>query len=93
MANHFLGIDVGTGSARAGLFDEHGTLLASAKTDIAIWHEAGGIVEQSSNDIWRAVCASVRDAVTRAGVSPESVAGIGFDATCSLVVLGQDGHP
>jgi D-ribulokinase len=93
MANHFLGIDVGTGSARAGLFDEHGTLLASAKADIAIWHESGGIVEQSSNDIWRAVCAIVRDAVSRAGVPPKSVAGIGFDATCSLVVLGQDGQP
>jgi len=93
MANHFLGIDVGTGSARAGLFDEHGTLLASAKADILIWHESGGIVEQSSNDIWRAVCTSVRDAVSKAGVPPESVAGIGFDATCSLVVLGQDGRP
>jgi len=93
MANHFLGIDVGTGSARAGLFDEHGTLLASAKADIAIWHEANGLVEQSSNDIWQAVCSSVRDAVTRAGVAPESVAGVSFDATCSLVVLGQDGRP
>ena len=50
-------------------------------------------MEQSSNDIWRAVCASVRDAVSKAGVPPESVAGIGFDATCSLVVLGQDGQP
>jgi D-ribulokinase len=93
MAKHFLGIDVGTGSARAGLFDEHGTLLASAKADIAIWHESGGIVEQSSNDIWRAVCTSVRDTVSKANVLTKSVAGIGFDATCSLVVLGQDGQP
>src|SRR5215218_7146384 len=93
MANHFLGIDVGTGSVRAGVFDEHGTLLGSAKADIALWREAGGIVEQSSSDIWRAVCACVREAVLHSDVPTESVAGIGFDATCSLVVLGPDGQP
>src|SRR5215831_295378 len=93
MAKHFLGIDVGTASARAGLFDEFGKLLASAKADIALWHETGGIVEQSSNDIWRAVCATARKAVLESGVPPESVAGIGVDATCSLVVLGEGGKP
>jgi D-ribulokinase len=93
MAKHFLGIDVGTASARAGLFDELGKLVASAKADIALWHEASGIVEQSSNDIWRAVCACVRKAVLEAGIPSDSVAGIGFDATCSLVVLGPGGEP
>lgn len=93
MPNHFLGIDVGTGSARAGLFDRTGRMLASAKRDIAIFREAGHVVEQSSNDIWRAVCASVREAVAASGVEPRSVGGIGFDATCSLVVLGEAGRP
>lgn len=92
-AKHFLGIDVGTGSARAAVFDALGTLLGSAKTDIALWHEAGQIVEQSSNDIWRAVCACVQDAVRQAGIPKQSIAGIGFDATCSLVVLGPGGEP
>ena len=93
MADHFIGVDVGTGSARAGVFDAAGTMLASAKADIRLWREAGDIVEQSSNDIWRAVCSSVREAVAAAGVSPRSVAGLGFDATCSLVVLGEGGQP
>ena len=93
MANDFLGIDVGTGSARAGVFDERGALLSSAKADIALWHEAGGIVEQSSNDVWRAVCTCVQEAMHRVDISPESVAGVGFDATCSLVVLGPSGQP
>ena len=92
-AHYFLGIDVGTGSARAGVFEGAGMLLGSARADIALWHEAGDIVEQSGNDIWRAVCSCARDAVSRAGIAPEAVAGIGFDATCSLVVLGPGGKP
>lgn len=92
-AKHFIGIDVGTGSARAGVFDASGTMLASAKRDIALFREAGDIVEQSSNDIWRAVAASTREAVAKSGVPAPSIAGIGYDATCSLVVLGEGGQP
>ncbi|TIS07920.1 MAG: ribulokinase, partial [Mesorhizobium sp.] len=93
MSSHFIGIDIGTGSARAGVFDEAGAMLASAKADIATWHAEGHIVEQSSNDIWRAVATTVREAVSLAGISAQSVHGIGFDATCSLVVLGPGGEP
>lgn len=93
MSNYFLGVDVGTGSARAGLFDATGTLLGTGKRDIAMWREAHGIVEQSSNDIWKAVCESVREAVAQVGVAPQDVVGIGYDATCSLVVLGEGGKP
>ena len=90
-ARYVIGVDVGTGSARAGLFDLTGQMLATAKRDIQMWREAGSIVEQSSADIWAAICASVREAVAEAGIDPAAVAGIGFDATCSLVVLGEGG--
>ncbi|TAN08589.1 MAG: ribulokinase [Rhizobiaceae bacterium] len=93
MSRTYLGIDVGTGSARAGLFDQTGRMLGSDKADILLWRETGDIVEQSSDDIWRAVCHSVRGALRKAGAAPETVAGIGFDATCSLVVLGEGGRP
>lgn len=87
----FVGVDVGTGSARAGVFDVRGRLLGSAKHAIALWRDAGEIVEQSSDDIWRVVSATVRAAVADAGNTPEAVAGVGFDATCSLVALdGRD---
>lgn len=88
-----LGIDVGTGSARAGLFDRAGRMLASAKCDIAIWRAPGAMVEQSSRDIWQAVCRATRTALAEAGLPPEAVGGVGFDATCSLVVVGEGGAP
>lgn len=93
MTQYFLGVDVGTGSARAGLFDDKGTMLASAKRDITMWRETGSIVEQSSDNIWQSICASVREAIAIAGIDAASVKGIGYDATCSLVVLGEGGKP
>lgn len=88
-----IGVDVGTGSVRAGVFDLAGQMLASARQDITLFHAPGAMVEQSSGEIWAAVCTSVRQAMAAAGATPSQVAGIGFDATCSLVVLGVDGHP
>ncbi|MBB3609638.1 FGGY-family carbohydrate kinase [Rhizobium sp. BK602] len=93
MTAYFVGIDVGTGSARAGVFDGAGRLRGSAKRPITIWHEAGHVVEQSSEQIWQAVCGSVREAVAEAGISASEVAGVGFDATCSLVAVKADGSP
>jgi len=89
----YIGIDVGTGSARAGIFDADGVLKAAAKREITLWHEPGDVVEQSSENIWQAIAASVREALATAGVRPEDVGGIGFDATCSLVLIGADDQP
>ncbi|GLR84358.1 FGGY-family carbohydrate kinase [Bradyrhizobium iriomotense] len=93
MPQAYIGVDVGTTSTRAGVFDEAGNLLATARHPIRNWHEAGDIVEQSSSDIWDACARSVRAAMAEAGIAPDIVRGIGFDATCSLVALGKDGEP
>ncbi|CAA7408169.1 unnamed protein product [Spirodela intermedia] len=88
----FLGVDVGTGSARAGLFDEKGKLLSTASSSIQIWKD-GDCIEQSSTDIWHAVCAAVKAACSLAEISAEEVIGVGFTATCSLVAVDADGAP
>ncbi|MFX1675994.1 FGGY-family carbohydrate kinase [Paraburkholderia sp. A2WS-5] len=92
-ARYVIGVDVGTGSARAGVFDANGVMAASAKHDISVFHSSGSIVEQSSTQIWHAVCSAVRDALAAAALAPDAIAGISFDATCSLVVLGEGGRP
>ncbi|WP_333816550.1 FGGY-family carbohydrate kinase [Tabrizicola sp.] len=87
-----IGVDVGTGSARAGVFDPSGRLLGVGKHPVTMWQEPGEIVEQSSDQIWQAVCAAVREAIAASGIDAGTVKGIGFDATCSLVAVGDRGQ-
>jgi D-ribulokinase len=93
MNEAYIGVDVGTLSARAGVFDLAGRLIASARRPIAIWREPGEIVEQSSEDIWRAATSAVRAAVEASGLPPEAIAGMSFDATCSLLAVDRDWRP
>src|SRR2546421_5280626 len=93
MQQAFVGVDVGTSSARAGIFDENGILLATARHPITVWHEAGSVAEQSSDEIWAACASSVRAALAEAALPASAVKGVGFDATCSLVVVDAAGYP
>ena len=89
----YIGVDVGTGSARAGLFDGRGKMLGMAAHPIEMSRPEVDFVEQSSENIWEMVCRSVRDTVNDAGVDETHIGGIGFDATCSLVAIDGDDRP
>ncbi|HZP82330.1 MAG TPA: FGGY family pentulose kinase, partial [Chthonomonadaceae bacterium] len=93
MSQYVIGVDVGTGSARAGLFDTQGTLLAAAVEPIQMWKPHPDFVEQSSEDIWHAIGKTIREALASANIKPEQVVGISYDATCSLVVLDRQDRP
>jgi FGGY-family pentulose kinase len=88
-----LGVDVGSTSARAGLFDATGHLIASAAAPFEIGRPAPHHAEHASDGIWQAVAQAVREARERAGVGAAQVVGLAFDATCSLVMLDQNGRP
>src|SRR5690349_4079327 len=88
----YLGIDVGTGSARAGIFDSAGRRVAIASHPLQIYRDDDH-VEQSSDDIWRACAEAVRSALAKSGCRADAITGIGFDATCSLVALDAADRP
>ena len=92
-ATFICAVDVGTASARAGVFDVKGRMLSREVRPIAVWQGAGEVAEHSSEDIWAAVCAAVRAAMAVARVQPSEICALGFDATCSLVLRDQSGGP
>ncbi len=91
--DYYIGIDVGTGSARVGIFNQAGNLIADNKKNIHMWKLQANFVEQSSEDIWAAICDCSKKLLKQAGIEADQIKGIGFDATCSLVLIDKEGQP
>lgn len=88
-----VGVDVGSTSARAGVFDPAGRMLASASAGFEVNRPAPDHLEHDSDQIWQAVAAALRRALADGGIDPARVVGLSFDATCSLVMLDAAGRP
>jgi FGGY-family pentulose kinase len=88
-----IGVDVGSTSARAAAFDARGVRLARGEHGFATQRPLSDHAEHSSSEIWSAVCAAVRAALDEGGIAAERVAGLAFDATCSLAMFDSSGGP
>jgi len=95
MASYYIGVDVGTGSVRAGLVKPDGTIVASSTEATQTWRDPSDhrIFEQSTTDIWNGIRKTVKAVLTETNVPPSQVKGLGFDATCSLAVTDVNGDP
>ncbi|RFB76304.1 FGGY-family carbohydrate kinase [Methylovirgula sp. 4M-Z18] len=86
-------VDVGTRSARAGILDTGGTLLGRAVSPISLNFPRANYAEHDSEQIWSAIGLAMREAIHQARIDPARVAGLSFDATCSLVIRDVHGNP
>ncbi|KAG9471519.1 hypothetical protein GDO78_014505 [Eleutherodactylus coqui] len=89
--SYYIGVDVGTASVRAALVDQSGTVIDQAEEALTIWEPQPDHYEQSSDNIWRACCVVTKKVARSAGSG--RIRGLGFDATCSLVVLDKQFQP
>lgn len=89
-----IGVDCGTGGARAIVADLQGKVRGTATRGYATSHPRPGWAEQEPRDWWQAVCAATREAVENAGARPEQIRAICADGTSStLVALDAAGEP
>lgn len=93
MRDLIVAVDIGTGSARAGVFDRSGMLLGRSEHPIAMRRPSADHAEHDSENIWQAVCVAVKAACALAGAGAARIAALGVDATCSLVVRDTAGRP
>ena len=87
----FLGLDLGTGSAKALLLDVDGSIVGTGASTYAVHNPQPGWAESNPEDWWDAATIAVREAVGNRGVE---VAAIGLSGQMHGVVLCQDdGRP
>ncbi|EST07803.1 Carbohydrate kinase, FGGY, C-terminal [Kalmanozyma brasiliensis GHG001] len=92
---YYIGVDVGTGSARAALVDDDGNILAESTNATQTYRleSDSRIFEQSTTDIWSQIKLAITQVVAASKVDPSLIKGLGFDATCSLAVTDFNGQP
>ncbi|MHC4216858.1 MAG: xylulokinase [Planctomycetota bacterium] len=91
--NHLLGIDVGTGGAKALLIDAAGEVVASATTDYPLSTPRPLWSEQDPHQWWEATATSIGAVLREAGVKPNQVTGVGLTGQMhGLVALDAAGE-
>ena len=90
MTDFYIGVDVGTGSVRAALVTCDGHVRRVEVRDTSRVSPGPGQYVQSSQEIWSAVCSCIERLLTLEHVKPGQVKGVGFAATCSLVIETRD---
>lgn len=86
-----LGLDLGTSSIKAAVFDENGNCLAIASKDYIFDVPSIGYAEQDPEVWWRASVTAVQEVVAQ--VDAGEIAGIGLSGQMhGLVALDKDGN-
>ncbi len=92
---YLLGIDNGTTTTKATLFDLDGNEIAvSSGRDVKTSHPEPGWAEQSMEEIWLATASAIRNCLERAAVDPANIAGVSLSGHGGGVwLLDKSGVP
>jgi ribulokinase len=91
---YLLGVDGGTESIRAIVFDLEGRPKGSHASEYQTQFPKPGWAEQHPEDWWRAMGQAARGALAAGGIAPDQVIAMAVDTTCcSVVALDADGTP
>lgn len=87
MAPLLLGIDFGTGGAKACIMDAEGHVLAYAYREYPISHRRPGWSEHDPETYWRATCELVGEVLRESRSLPEQIAGAAISSALPSMVL------
>lgn len=94
MKRYLIGIDNGGSTAKAAVFDLEGRELASAGKRIPLIEPRAGWVERDLDEVWQTNVQLIKEAVAKAGIEPEEIAGLGLTGYGNgICLVDKEGKP
>ena len=94
MSKYLLGIDYGTGGAKAAIIDEEANILAYAYREYPIITQKPGWSEHYPVLYWTIACEIIKECIKKASIDPKDIKGIGTSSALpSMVMIDSDGNP
>lgn len=93
-SRYILTVDVGTSSTKTSLWMESGLPVAHASYAYSLNRPQPLWAEIDGDIWWHAVCQTIQEVLSKGGIDPSAIAGIGVDAVgWTLVPVDQFGNP
>lgn len=94
MKNYLLGIDYGTGGAKACIIDDKANVIAYSYREYPIYTPNPGWSEHDPNLYWPIACDMIQECLAEAGINPKDIKGIAnSSALPSMVMVDEDHNP
>lgn len=88
---YIIGVDIGTSGTKTVLFDEKGTVIASATVEYPMYQPQNGYAEQEPTDWANATITTIKAVMSKSGVNKTDVKGIGLSGQMhGLVMLDKN---
>jgi len=94
MADFLLGLDYGTGGAKACIINSEGEVLGYAFEEYPIFHDKPGWSEHDAMGYWEAACRLIKQCLAQSRVDPVEIRGMGVSSALpSMVMIDKDNQP
>jgi sugar (pentulose or hexulose) kinase len=94
MADYLLGLDYGTGGAKACIINAEGEVLGFAFEEYPFFHDKPGWSEHDAMGYWQVACRLIKGCLAQARINPVEIRGLGVSSALpSMVMVDEACHP
>ncbi len=89
-----IGVDLGTSSTKAALYQIDGKLISEASVEVPIYYPKPGVVEQENEDFYTSAAQTIKRCIETSAVDPKDIAAIAFDSQMAGIgMIDEDYRP